>query len=98
MMFLANSGGGKSGGGGGSSSSGFSLFGGKQKDPAELAKEWKRNLQKEMRKIDRDITDIRRQEEKSVKECKALAKAGRMNAVKVLAKVQKIINSISQVE
>lgn len=55
-------------------------------DPIELGKEWKRNLQKEIRKMDRDILSIKRQEEKSLRECKALAKAGRMSAVKILAK------------
>lgn len=68
-----------------SSSSGSGSRGGKQ-DPTELAKEWKRNLQKEMRKIDREIVSIKREEERAVKECKKLAKANHLSSVKVLAK------------
>jgi hypothetical protein len=96
MLFLSSSGGGSSGGGGGggggSSSGGSggggisSWFGGKKEDPVELAKEWKRKLQKEMRAIDREITNIKRQEDRAMKECKALAKANRLPAAKVLAK------------
>lgn len=96
MMFLANNGGG-SGGGGGSKSSGgggggfLGMFGGgddkhKSKDPQEVAKQWKRDLQKEIRRMDRDINDIKRSEQRSMAECKALAKKGRMGAVKILAK------------
>ncbi len=65
-------------------------------DAMQLGKEWKRNLQKEARKIDRDILNIKRAEDKSVKECKALAKAGRTSAVKILAK--EIINTRKSVE
>lgn len=36
--------------------------------------------------MDRDIANIKRAEDKSVKEAKALAKAGRISAVKILAK------------
>lgn len=91
MLFLANRGG---GGGGGSSSSGGGGGGGgsgwfssaPKKDPAELAKEWKRNLQKEMRHLDRDILNIKRQEDRAMKECKALVKKNQVAAAKVLAK------------
>eukprot|EP01035_Chromulina_nebulosa_P034209 gene34209-45879_t len=55
-------------------------------DPIELAKEWKRNLQKEVRTLDRDIANIRRQEDKAMKECRALVKANRASAAKILAK------------
>jgi charged multivesicular body protein 3 len=55
-------------------------------DPIQQGKEWKRNLQKEIRRIDRDIANIKRMEQKSMKECQALAKAGRISAVKILAK------------
>lgn len=65
-------------------------------DPVELGKEWKRNLQKEIRRMDRDILSIKRQEEKSLRECKALAKAGRMSAVKILAK--EVANTRKSVE
>jgi charged multivesicular body protein 3 len=97
MMFLANNGGGgsKSSGGGGGGGGGGGLFGmfggggsdgGGKKDPMDLAKQWKRDLQKEIRRMDRDIQDIKRAEQKSMVECKALAKKGRLSAVKVLAK------------
>ncbi len=98
-MFLASGGKGSGGGGssggsnsrssGGSSSGGGSWFGGgggKKVDPQESAKEWKRNLQKEMRKIDRDIADIKRQEDRAMKECKALAKKNHASAARTLAK------------
>jgi len=91
MMFLANGGGG-SGGGASKSSGGGSWFGGggddksKSKDPADLAKQWKRDLQKEIRRMDRDINDIKRSEQRSMAECRALAKKGRLGAVKILAK------------
>ena len=62
------------------------LFGEKKKDPAELAKEWKRNLQKEARVLDRDILNLGREEQKALKECKKLAKEGNVKAAKILAK------------
>lgn len=92
MMFLANGGGGSGGGGTKSSGGGGgSWFGGgddkaKSKDPADLAKQWKRDLQKEIRRMDRDINDIKRSEQRSMAECRALAKKGRLGAVKILAK------------
>lgn len=55
-------------------------------DPMELAKEWKRNLQKEARKMDRDILNIKRQEDRAMKECQKLAKANQLSAAKILAK------------
>lgn len=60
--------------------------GGGKQDTAEIAKEWKRNLQKEMRKIDRDIANIKREEDRASKECKKLAKAGQLSAAKILAR------------
>lgn len=92
MLFLANNGGGSgfSGGGSGGSSSGGGLSsffgGGKKVDPVDLAKEWKRKLAKEMRLIDREISNIKREEDKAMKECKALVKANRVQAAKILAK------------
>jgi len=68
--------------GGGSSSSSAS----KKGDAFELGKEWKRNLQKEARKIDRDILNIKRQEDRAMKECQKLAKANQLSAAKILAK------------
>ena len=62
------------------------LFGAPKKDPAELAKEWKRNLQKEARSLDRDIVNLGRAEQTALKECKKLAKSGNIKAAKMLAK------------
>eukprot|EP01038_Epipyxis_sp_PR26KG_P012047 gene12047-16121_t len=79
MMFLATHG----------KSAPSTTAGGEKKsssDPIELGKEWKRNLAKEVRNIDRDIAKIKREEDKAIKECKALAKKGRTDAVKILAK------------
>lgn len=84
MLFLANSGGGKSSSSGSSGGSFFSSA--PKKDPVDLAKEWKRNLQKEMRNIDRDILNIKRQEDRALKECKALVKKNHVSAAKILAK------------
>jgi hypothetical protein len=91
MMFLANNGKGSGGGGGGGGGGLFGMFGGndsgkKKNDPIDQCKQWKRDLQKEIRRMDRDISDIKRAEQKSIAECKTLAKKGRMSAVKVLAK------------
>jgi SRSO17 transposase len=58
----------------------------KKGDPAELAKEWKRNLQKEVRKMDRDILNIKRQEDRATKECQKLAKSNQISAARILAK------------
>jgi charged multivesicular body protein 3 len=87
MLFLASSGSSSGSGGNKSSGSGlFSSFFAPKPDPVDLAKEWKRKLQKEARVIDREITNIKRQEEQAMKECKALAKANRLPAAKILAK------------
>jgi len=61
-------------------------FRGKKVDPVDLAKEWKRKLAKEMRLIDREISNIKREEDRAMKECKALVKANRLSAAKILAK------------
>ena len=103
-MFLANGGNKSSGGGGGNSSGGGSGGGGffssflgggtepeKPKDPVAQLKQWKRDLQKQIRQMERDITDIKRAEQKSMLECKSLAKKGHKNAVKILAK--EIVNT-----
>lgn len=55
-------------------------------DASQLAKEWKRKLQKECREIDRNITNLRREEMKAINECKRLAKSGHLQATKILAK------------
>lgn len=100
MLFLANNGGGGGGGGrsGGSSSGGglLSSFFAPKPDPVELAKEWKRKLAKEARAMEREINNIKRQEDRAVKECKALAKAGRLPAAKILAK--EIVNTRKTIE
>eukprot|EP01031_Cornospumella_fuschlensis_P043931 gene43931-53711_t len=83
MLFLASSS--RSSAASSSASKPSSSRGGSQ-DPQELAKEWKRNLQKEMRKIDRDIAGIKREEDRAVKECKRLAKANQLSSARILAK------------
>ncbi len=60
-------------------------------DPAESAKQWKRQLQKEARNIDKDIERLKREEQKSLKECKKLAKEGYLPAARILAK--EIVNT-----
>jgi charged multivesicular body protein 3 len=81
MMFLASS-----GGGGKSSGNSPSTAKKSKDDPVELAKEWKRNLQKEVRKMDRDILAIKRQEDRAKKECQKLAKQNQLSSAKILAK------------
>ena len=79
------------------------MFGlGKRVDPIDQAKEWKRNMQREARKLDRDIAsifsifrqlltfllvlDLDRQETKAIRECKKLAEQHHDRAVKILAR------------
>lgn len=57
-----------------------------QQSPADLAKEWKRKLTKEGRELERSISEMRRQEDKALKECKKLAKTNHLSAAKILAK------------
>ena len=85
MMFLANN---KSSANTSNSSGSTSSWWGNDSkiSPIDQAKKWKRELDKQVRSMDRDIQNIKRSEQKSIKECKALAKAGRTNAVKILAK------------
>ena len=66
----------------------MNIFGVKKptQTPTELAKEWGRKLTKEGRELDRSVVKLRREEDKALKECKALAKKGHNNAVKILAK------------
>jgi hypothetical protein len=52
----------------------MNFFGTKKVDPIEQAKEWKRNLAKESRKLDRDILNLQRAEKRAMKECKIYAK------------------------
>ena len=59
---------------------GNSLSGTKKKaDPIEEAKLWKKNLSKEMRKLDRDIADQERNEKKAAAEIKKLAKINQLS-------------------
>lgn len=55
-------------------------------DPLEQAKEWRRGLAREQKKLERDIANIKKEELKTLKECKKLAKSGEMGACKILAK------------
>ena len=65
--------------------------------PAEQAKEWKRNITKEMRSIDRDIEKLHREEKKSLLECKKLLKDKQNNAARMLAKeVVNVRNTIAR--
>lgn len=52
----------------------------------DQVKGWKRELEKQARRMDRDILNIQRAEQRSISECKALAKKGRTGAVRILAK------------
>jgi charged multivesicular body protein 3 len=61
------------------------LFGQPKKSPEEQAKEWKRELQAEKRKIDTDIRKIRMEEQKVVKAAKQAAKQDPV-ALRMLAK------------
>lgn len=63
------------------------MFFGKPKvDPMEEAKNWKRELMKESRKIERDIASIQREEQKALRECKKLVQSHQVGAAKILAK------------
>lgn len=65
-------------------------------DPKEQAREWKRKLNKEIRSLDRDITSLKRAEDKAVAECKKLASTGNVKAAKILAK--EIVNTRKSAE
>ena len=62
-----------------------------KKSPADEAKEWKRQLSREMRRIDRDMNDLTRAEKNAAAECKKLAKQNQLPAAKLLAK--EIVNT-----
>jgi charged multivesicular body protein 3 len=59
---------------------------GKKVDPKEQAREWTRNLKKEMRSIDRDIREIQREQLKIKQDIKKQAKKGDKKALSILAK------------
>lgn len=52
----------------------MNLFGRPKVDPVEAAKACKRNIEREARKMDRDIAAMRNQEKKALAECKKYVK------------------------
>lgn len=62
------------------------LFGGKQKTPADLMKEYKRNIDRSVREIEREKNKLQTQEKKIIVDIKKAAKDGQMPVVKVMAK------------
>ena len=62
------------------------LFAGKQKTPAELLKEYKRNIDRSVREIEREKNKLQQQEKKIIVDIKKAAKEGQMAVVKVMAK------------
>ena len=89
MLFLANTNKSSTSAPASSSTSGswFSSSGDKGKgDAVDQVKKWKRELEKQARHMDRDIQNMQRAEQRSINECKALAKKGRTGAVRILAK------------
>mmetsp|Transcript_9376 Transcript_9376/g.14766 ORF Transcript_9376/g.14766 Transcript_9376/m.14766 type:complete len:179 (+) Transcript_9376:69-605(+) len=62
------------------------LFGGKQKTPAEMMKEYKRNVDRSVREIERERTKLQQQEKKVIADIKKAAKDGQMGPVKIMAK------------
>lgn len=61
------------------------LFG-KKKTPAEMLRENKRMLDKSIRELDRERSNLQSQEKKLIAEIKKMAKQNQMGAVKVMAK------------
>jgi len=61
------------------------LFG-KRKTPAQMLKENQRLLNRTMRDLDRERTKMEAQEKKVIADIKKMAKAGQMDAVKIMAK------------
>ena len=55
-------------------------------DPKELAKEQKKVVRGAQRKLKREITNLDRQEAKTLKEVKAMAQKGQHGPAKILAK------------
>ena len=58
----------------------------KKTDPQAEMKKWKRELAKEGRQMEREIRKMEEAENKSKAECQKLAKAGRVDACKIIAK------------
>eukprot|EP00735_Rhodelphis_limneticus_P015254 TRINITY_DN944_c0_g1::TRINITY_DN944_c0_g1_i1::g.16076::m.16076 TRINITY_DN944_c0_g1::TRINITY_DN944_c0_g1_i1::g.16076 ORF type:complete len:212 (+),score=43.83,sp/Q9SKI2/VPS2A_ARATH/58.64/7e-78,Snf7/PF03357.16/1.3e-43,Snf7/PF03357.16/4.8e+03,Ist1/PF03398.9/0.019,Mitofilin/PF09731.4/0.052,DUF29/PF01724.11/1.5,DUF29/PF01724.11/1.2e+02,DUF29/PF01724.11/1.7e+02,DUF939_C/PF11728.3/0.39,DUF939_C/PF11728.3/2e+02,TFIID_20kDa/PF03847.8/0.2,YlqD/PF11068.3/0.18,YlqD/PF11068.3/1.8e+02,Fib_alpha/PF08702.5/3.5, len=61
------------------------LFG-KKKTPQELMREYKRGIDKAIRELDRERTQLQNQEKKCINDIKKMAKQGQMGAVKIMAK------------
>merc|ERR1711881_758456 len=64
----------------------MSFLFGKRKTPEQMLRENQRMLQRAMRDLDRERTRLETQEKKVVADIKKMAKAGQMDAVKVMAK------------
>lgn len=62
----------------------MSLF--SRKKPEEVVREWDKTLNREQRKIDREIQQSKREVTKLENECKVLAKKNQLPAAKVVAK------------
>jgi len=62
------------------------LFGGKTKTPAEMMREYKRNVDRSVREIEREKTKLQQQEKKVIADIKKAAKDGQMGPVKIMAK------------
>ncbi|GMH41290.1 hypothetical protein BSKO_09200 [Bryopsis sp. KO-2023] len=58
----------------------------KQKDPKELVRKWQGSIRSEVRKVERQIRDIQREEKKAKASVKDAAKRGDMNSAKILAR------------
>ena len=57
-----------------------------KKAPEDEAKEWKKKLSKEMRRMDRDMNELVKAEKKASADCKKLAKQNQLPSVRLLAK------------
>ena len=55
--------------------------------PDEMLRKNQRALNKAMRELDRERTKMEQQEKKIIMDIKKMAKAGQMDAVKIMAKV-----------
>jgi charged multivesicular body protein 3 len=60
------------------------------------AKNWKRQLERESRKLDRDIQNLQRAEKKAMAEAKKLAKAGQTSSARIMAR--EIVNTRKAVD
>ena len=72
------------------------LFG-RRMTPEEMLRKNQRALNKAMRELDRERTKMEQQEKKIIADIKKMAKAGQMDAVKIMAKVLKLFCSILRI-